>query len=125
MTDDFDYTRESLAVSALLFQDKPRLAWQRHRELGDRLAEWIERQPGGLLDPAGPPPGVNLMDNVRFDSRPELAPPGSLDPEHQPGAQNGQSQNLLSCSRGAHAYGPLDGRGWRTCTVCGQVNIAP
>ena len=45
MTDDpFDYARESLTVNALIFQGKPRLAWQRHRELGDTLAEWIERQ---------------------------------------------------------------------------------
>ena len=125
MTDDpFDYARESLTVNALIFQGKPRLAWQRHRELGDTLAEWIERQPGGMLDPAGPPPGVNLMDNVRYDSRPEMVKVGSLD-AGDPQPAIGGSQNLLSCSRGAHAYGPLDGRGWRTCTVCGQVNIAP
>jgi hypothetical protein len=123
VSDDFDYARETLAVNALLFAGKPRLAWQRHRELGDRLAEWIEHQPGGLLDPAGPPPGVNPLDNVRYDSRPELVQAGTLETGAQQPA-NGSQSNLLACSRGAHAYGPWDGFK-RVCTMCGQANITP
>lgn len=34
--------------------------------------------------------------------------------------------DLTSCSRGAHAFGaPAPVTGWRTCSLCGYVNVAP
>jgi hypothetical protein len=35
------------------------------------------------------------------------------------------SASLQMCSRGVHSYGPIDNRGWATCAVCGNVNVAP
>ncbi len=33
---------------------------------------------------------------------------------------------LQSCARNVHAYGPPDPvSGWRTCSQCGNVNVAP
>jgi hypothetical protein len=128
MSDDLPlfFTRETVRIGALIWAGKPRLAWQQLRDFSDQFAAMIERQPGGMLDPAGPPPGVNLMDNQRYDSRPELVRAGTLDTgDPQPAVGNGQTQDLLACSRGAHAFGPVDGNGWRTCIACGQVNIAP
>lgn len=128
MTDDLDlasfYTRETVRIGALVWAGKPRLAWQQMRDFSDQFAAMIEMQPGGLLDPSGPPPGVNLMDNQRFDSRPELVTKGTHEQGQQDAAQPA-TQNLVACSRGSHAYGPLDGNGWRTCVSCGQVNVAP
>lgn len=124
MADEIDlasfYTRETVRIGALVWAGKPRVAWQQLRDFSDAFAKMIEMQPGGLLDPSGPPPGVNLTDNVRFDSRPELNAVGDVS---RPAVA--APQNLMACANGGHAYGPLDGNGWRTCQSCGQVNIAP
>lgn len=37
-----------------------------------------------------------------------------------------QPTDLQSCARGAHNFGAADPvSGWRTCSTCGQVNVAP
>ncbi len=37
-----------------------------------------------------------------------------------------EPQDLQMCSRNVHAYGALDPvTGWRECSVCGNVNVAP
>lgn len=34
--------------------------------------------------------------------------------------------DLQMCNRGVHSFGPSDPvSGWRECTACGQVNVAP
>lgn len=33
--------------------------------------------------------------------------------------------DLTSCMRGAHSEGPLDANGWKTCVVCGRINLFP
>lgn len=50
----------------------------------------------------------------------EVAKPTPTPPKREPAAAE-----LQSCLRGAHAYGPVDGRGWRTCVVCDHVNVTP
>ena len=38
----------------------------------------------------------------------------------------GQPMDLQSCARNVHNYGPVDPiTGWRTCSSCGIVNVAP
>lgn len=40
--------------------------------------------------------------------------------------QTAQAADLTSCSRGAHLFGPpAPVTGWRECTACGYVNVAP
>ena len=37
-----------------------------------------------------------------------------------------QPVDLQMCSRNVHAYGlPDPSSGWRTCSICGNVNVAP
>lgn len=38
---------------------------------------------------------------------------------------HGQPVDLQMCARNVHAYGQPDSNGWRTCQVCGSVNVAP
>ena len=61
-------------------------------------------------------------------SAPLPAKPGALDPAKGPHTVNGPPApaDLQMCSRGVHSYGqPAPGSGWRTCAVCGNVNVAP
>lgn len=37
----------------------------------------------------------------------------------------GQPADLQMCARNVHAYAAPDSNGWRTCQVCGNVNVAP
>lgn len=48
-----------------------------------------------------------------------------LPPAPQPGRLASQG-DLQMCARNVHAWGPpAPVTGWRTCAVCGQVNITP
>lgn len=40
-------------------------------------------------------------------------------------AVKGQPADLQMCGRGVHNYAAPDFRGWRTCLICGNVNVAP
>lgn len=40
-------------------------------------------------------------------------------------AVKGQPSDLQMCARNVHAYGEPDSNGWRTCSICGSVNVAP
>lgn len=33
--------------------------------------------------------------------------------------------DLQMCARNVHQYGAADSNGWRACTICGYVNVAP
>lgn len=44
----------------------------------------------------------------------------------QQSAQAAASADLQACTRNAHVWGQPDPvSGWRTCSVCGSVNVAP
>lgn len=62
-----------------------------------------------------------------LSDEPEQKGVGFLAPEQPPEPQvKGAPTDLQSCSRGAHSFGPTDRiSGWRTCQLCGQVNVAP
>ena len=41
-------------------------------------------------------------------------------------AAKAEPQDLQMCARNVHNYGPPDPvSGWRTCGICGSVNVAP
>lgn len=46
-------------------------------------------------------------------------------PEPPTLAVKGQPADLQMCARNVHAYGATDSNGWRTCSICGSVNVAP
>jgi hypothetical protein len=49
-----------------------------------------------------------------------------LPPKVQPVASVASPVDLQMCARNVHDWGaPASESGWRTCAVCGQVNVAP
>jgi hypothetical protein len=113
------FAKETVRIGALLWAGRASLAHAQLREFWDNMGGEIAKR---ALDPSIPfPQGAQL---TAPDMRPGLDPPGS----HEKGTQAPDIHNqasLLACSRGAHSYGGVDSRGWRTCTSCGMINIAP
>lgn len=126
MTDDSDlgdfFARETVRIGALIWAGKWRTALQQLAPLGEQLAALGETLPGGLLDGSLPQGHAVSTRLPPLDDGPKLLPPGSIDAGEDAG-QN--AANMLSCSRGAHAYAPQDSNGWRTCVHCGNVNVTP
>ena len=91
-----------------LLPDKPRAALAKMQDYCEQLGNFIERQ-DGLLQSAGSgaAPPVEQPRMSTFERR---------------ALRQAQGANQ-SCVRGVHAWGPIDHRGWATCTACGQVSI--
>ena len=117
----------ALAEHRAMLYERPRPALQRLRAYCDALAELIERRDGLLA----PDPVVRSTPHISDALRQaEMAAPQTprADPEKERierelAARISPSQNLLACSRGAHAYGAPDNRGWAKCVMCGNVSI--
>lgn len=47
-------------------------------------------------------------------------------PAMQQPVRKAEPADLQMCARNVHTYGPPDPvSGWRTCSICGSVNVAP
>lgn len=54
------------------------------------------------------------------------APLPEIKPLYERMQELSQAADLQMCARNVHAYGPPDPvSGWRTCGMCGSVNVAP
>jgi hypothetical protein len=82
-------------------------------EISDDLNAEALTAPGGLLAPE---------DDDDWSA--PLPPKPGPGPTTQHRAPVANSADLQMCARNVHAFGPADPvSGWRTCGVCGQVNI--
>lgn len=74
----------------------------------------------GLMAEEEPGVGFLAAEDSSFPRAREMAAEAALTKPVQ-----GTAMDLQMCARNVHAYGAPDSNGWRTCSICGSVNVAP